>query len=87
MEEMNYRLVEKEPEGIGGGMFQHMDGMPPNAPSVAVMVDDLQAYLDKAASLGATPVMQPNEIPGGFGSLAIFNDIAGNRISLFKPPE
>ena len=68
-------------------MFQHMDNMPPNAPSVAVMVDDLQPYLDKAVSLGGTAVMQPNEIPGGFGSLAIFNDIAGNRISLFKAPE
>ena len=86
MKEMNYRLVKQEPEGIGGGIFQHMDGMPPNAPSVAVMVDDLQAYLDKAVSLGATALMQPKEIPGGFGSLAIFNDIAGNRISLFKPP-
>ena len=87
MQEMNYRLVKQEPAGIGGGIFQHMDGMPPNAPSVAVMVDDLQAYLDKAASLGATALMQPNEIPGGFGSLAIFNDIAGNRIFLFKPAE
>ncbi len=84
---MTYRLVEQEPDGIGGGIFQHMEGMPPNAPSVAVLVDDLQAYLDKAVGLGATALMQPNEIPGGFGSLAIFNDIAGNRISLFKSPE
>ncbi|MCE2438757.1 MAG: VOC family protein [Candidatus Latescibacteria bacterium] len=87
MQAMNYRLVAQEPEGIGGGIFQHRADMPPNAPSVAVMVDDLQAYLDKAVSLGATALMQPNEIPGGFGSLAIFTDIAGNRISLFKAPE
>ena len=53
MKEMNYRLVKQEPAGIGGGIFLHMDGMPPNAPSVAVMVDDLQAYLDKAVGLGA----------------------------------
>lgn len=84
---MTYRLVEQEPDGIGGGIFQHMAGMPPNAPSVAVMVDDLQAYLDKAVSLGATALMQPSEIPGGFGSLAVFNDITGNRITLFKAPE
>ena len=86
---MTYRLVQQEPDGfggngIGGGIFQHMEGMPPNAPGIAVAVDDLQAYLDKAVSLGGTALMQPNEIPGGFGSLAIFNDIAGNRISLFK---
>ena len=84
---MTYRLVEQEPDGIGGGISQHMEGMPPNAPSVTVMVDDLQAYLDKAVSLGATALMQPSEIPGGFGSLAVFNDIAGNRITLFKSPE
>lgn len=79
-----YRLVQQEPDGIGGGIFQHMEGMPPNAPGIAVAVDDLQAYLDKAVSLGGSALMQPSEIPGGFGSLAIFNDIAGNRISLFK---
>jgi len=79
-----YRLVQQEADGIGGGIFQHMEGMPPNAPGIAVAVDDLQAYLDKAVSLGGAALMQPSEIPGGFGSLASFNDIAGNRISLFK---
>ena len=84
-----YRLIQAEGDGygIGGGIFQHMEGMPPNAPGVAVAVDDLQAYLDKAESLGGTALMQPTEVPGGFGSIAVFNDIAGNRISLFKGPE
>ena len=86
-EETNYRLVQQEPGGIGGGIFQHAEGMPPNNPSIAVMVGDLQAYLDKAVSLGGSAVMAPTEIPGGFGSIAIFFDIAGNRISLFKSPE
>ena len=84
IEEANYRLVQQEGEGIGGGMFEHVEGMPPNAPSIAVAVDDLQTYLDKAVSLGGTALMQPMDIPGGFGSLAIFNDIAGNRIGMFK---
>lgn len=79
-----YRLVQQEQDGIGGGIFQHMEGMPPNTPGIAVGVDDLQAYLGKAVSLGGTVLMQPTDVPGGFGSLAIFNDIAGNRISLFK---
>ena len=51
------------------------------------MVNDLQAYLDKAVSLGGGALMPPTEVPGGFGSIAIFYDIAGNRISLFKSPE
>ncbi len=86
-EETNYRLIQQEPGGIGGGIFQHAEGMPPNNPSVAVMVSDLQAYLDKAVSLGGTALMSPTEIPGGFGAMAIFFDIAGNRISLFRSPE
>ncbi len=87
IEEANYRLIQQEGEGIGGGMFEHTEGMPPNAPSIAVAVDDLQTYLDKAVSLGGTALMQPMDIPGGFGSLAIFNDIAGNRIGMFSSPE
>ena len=86
-EEANYRLVQQESGGIGGGIFQHTEGMPPNHPSVAVMVDDLQAYFDKAVSLGGSALMPPMEVPGGFGSMAIFYDIAGNRITLFKSTE
>ena len=84
IEQANYRIIQQEGYGIGGGMFEHTEGMPPNAPSVAIAVDDPQAYLDKAVSLGGTALMQPTPVPGGFGTLAIFNDIAGNRISLFK---
>ena len=87
IEQTNYRLVQQEPDGIGGGIFEHTEGMPPNEPGIAVQVDDLQAYLDKAVSLGGTALMQPMDIPGGFGSMAIFYDIAGNRISLFKSPD
>ena len=83
----NYRLVQQESGGIGGGIFQHTEDMPPNHPSVAVMVDDLQEYFDKAVSLGGKALMSPAELPGGFGKIAIFYDIAGNRITLFKSPE
>lgn len=83
----NYRLVQQESGGIGGGIFQHSKDMPPNHPSVAVMVDDLQEYFDKAVSLGGKALMLPAELPGGFGKIAIFYDIAGNRITLFKSPE
>ena len=86
-EEANYRIIQQESGGIGGGVFQHTEDMPPNHPSVAVLVNDLQAYLDKAVSLGGSALMPPTELPGGFGSIAIFNDIAGNRIALFKSPE
>ena len=32
LEDANYRLVQQESGGIGGGIFQHTDGMPPNNP-------------------------------------------------------
>lgn len=86
-ETMKYRLVQAEEGGIGGGIFEHEEGMPPNHPAVAVEVDDLQAYLDKAVGLGCSVLMQPVEIQCGFGSIAIFYDIAGNRITLYKSPE
>ena len=84
---MAYRFVQQEAEGIGGGIFQHGEGMPPNTPSVGVVVDDLQAYLDKAVGLGGESMMPPTDLPGGFGAIAIFYDIAGNRITLFKSAE
>lgn len=86
-EAMKYRIIQQDAEGIGigGGMFEHTPEMPPNAPSIGIQVDDLQAYLDKAVGLGGTAMMQPMDIPGGFGAIAIFYDIAGNRITLFKP--
>ena len=83
-EEANYRLIKVESGGIGGGIFEHTEGMPPNHPSIAVMVDDLQAYLDRAVSLGGHALIHPTELPGEFGSIAVFFDAAGNRISLFK---
>ena len=43
--------------------------------------------VDKAVSLGGSALMPPTEIPGGFGSIAIFYDIDGNRIALFKSRE
>ena len=86
-EAMRYRIMPPPADGygIGGGMFEHTPEMPPNTPSIGVQVDDLQAYLDKAVGLGGMAMMQPMDIPGGFGAIAIFYDIAGNRITLFKP--
>jgi predicted enzyme related to lactoylglutathione lyase len=48
-----------------------------------VMVDDLQAYLDKAVSLGGTVMFPPMEIPGGGGHIAMFADPEGHPIGLY----
>jgi predicted enzyme related to lactoylglutathione lyase len=46
-----------------------------------VQVDDLQAALDKAESLGGKTVMAPDQVPGG-PALAMFADPEGNVIGL-----
>ena len=51
-----------------------------------VSVDDLQAYLDKAESIGGKTVTPPTEIPGVV-TYAFFADPDGNVIGLVKEDE
>ena len=48
-----------------------------------VQVDDVQAYLDKAAALGGKTLVPPVAIPNG--AFAWFSDPEGNVIGLWKP--
>ena len=54
--------------------------MPPNYLMVYITVDDLQACLDKAESLGGETLVTPFEMPGGMGQIAVFRDPDGNTI-------
>jgi hypothetical protein len=47
-----------------------------------VEVDDVQAYLDKAAALGGKTLVPPIKIPTG--TFAWFSDLDGNTIGLLK---
>lgn len=80
--ELDYTLVEPGgPGGIGGGIMTS----PIDRPYVIfyVQVDDLQASLDKAESLGGKTVVPPTPIPN-VGAFAIFSDPDGNHIGLYK---
>ena len=79
---MNYGMVEGGEGGIGGGLAGSQDGRP--ALTVYVDVDDRQATLDKAKSLGGEVVMPPMEVPGGL-TIAQFNDPDGNVVGILKP--
>ena len=73
---MDYGLVDTQAEGgINGGIAQAQE--PATRVTVYVQVDDLQAYLDKAESLGGKTLMPPTEIPG-IVTLAMFADPEGN---------
>ena len=69
--------------GIGGGLVQCSPPMPPNYTAFYVQVDDVQAALDKAGSMGATTLLPPTPIPG-IGTMGMFSDPDGNAIGLFK---
>ena len=80
---IDYGVVDTHSKGINGGVT-----VSPTAPMVTfyVSVDDLQAYLDKAESIGGKTVTPPTEIPGVV-TYALFADPDGNVIGLFKEDE
>lgn len=79
---MQYGMVDTGGEGINGGIMQSPPGAPPYL-TIYVSVDDLQAYLDKAVSLGGTALVPPTPIPN-VGAFAMFQDPDGNTVGLFK---
>ncbi len=64
--------------GIGPSMGQGDTGV-----KVYIRVDDLAAYLDRAEQLGGERLDEPTELPGEYGSFAIFADPDGNPVGLW----
>lgn len=85
VEEMNYGLVDPgAPDGIPGGIGQADEN---NTAGIVLYaaVDDAQAALEKAESLGGKIEVPPYEIPG-YGLMALFRDPEGNRVGLWQRP-
>jgi predicted enzyme related to lactoylglutathione lyase len=79
---MSYGIVDTRDEGINGGIAAS-DG-PPRV-TFYVRVDDINAYLKKAESLGGKTVMPRTEgIPDAV-TLALFSDLDGLTIGLVEP--
>jgi predicted enzyme related to lactoylglutathione lyase len=86
MTEMNYGMVDTGVKmGINGGIGQTD---PNGSPSSVfyVQVEDIQAHLDKAVSLGGRIVVPLTEIPS-MVTFAHFADPEGNIIGLVKGPQ
>lgn len=77
---MNYGLVHTnaEDKGIDGGIAEGDARV-----NVVIEVDDLQAYLDRAVSLGGEVVTPVTEIPN-MVTFAEFRDPAGNLLGIAK---
>jgi predicted enzyme related to lactoylglutathione lyase len=79
--ELGYWLVEQEQEGIGGGIGRTQNGADQGHVTFYVRVDDPQAALDKAASLGGKTVMPVTSIPNVV-TFALFTDPEGNMVGV-----
>jgi uncharacterized protein len=81
--DMTYTLL-KVGEGTGGGMMKQMIPGAPSAWLAYVQVDDLEAATKKAKSLGATIMMEMQEVPN-MGWFTIFVDPTGAPLAMWKP--
>jgi predicted enzyme related to lactoylglutathione lyase len=79
MDAMPYTTIDTGGEGIPGGIGSAPEGDAGHV-TFYVRVDDLEAALAKAESLGATKIMGPMDIPSG--QIALFADPEGRRIGL-----
>jgi len=70
-------------EGIQGHITS-LGHEPHNYVNVYAHVDDLQAHLDQAESLGGKTVIPPTDVPGA-GTFAWLSDPEGTMIGLWKP--
>jgi len=78
--DLGYWTVEKEGEGIGGGIGASQDGGA-GLVTFYVSVDDIQGALDTAESLGGKVVQPVMTIPNVV-TLALFADPEGHVIGL-----
>ena len=68
---------------IGGGIAEAEGEDDAGGTTIYLKVDDLQAYLDRAASLGGTVLVPPTPLPGGYGAFAMFADPEGRAVGLW----
>ena len=73
-------------ENTGGGIRANN---PPEVPGSIpyVEVSDIKRSYDKAVKAGATPMMPPEEIPGGMGWIAIVQAPGGPAIGFWGQPK
>ena len=69
---------------IGGGIGPSAGASDPVGVKIYLRVDDLETYLSRAEELGGKRVGEPVDLPGDFGTIAIFTDPDGNQVGLWK---
>ncbi|HKE96393.1 MAG TPA: VOC family protein [Povalibacter sp.] len=81
---LGYRTVDTQsPDGIGGGIWP----APAGAHSMVqlfIEVDDVDAHLDKAVSLGAKIIVPKSALPDG-DTMAVVLDPTGLPFGIYRP--
>jgi predicted enzyme related to lactoylglutathione lyase len=65
--------------GMGASMAPGDTGV-----KIYMRVDDLSTYLQKAQDLGAKVLVEPQDLAGGWGTIAVVSDPDGNPVGLWK---
>lgn len=69
-------------DAVGGGIGASSEPGDTGV-KIYVRVDDLEAYLARAESLGGKRVLPPTPLPGDFGTIAVLTDPDGNQVGLW----
>jgi len=85
---LNYSMIDTNPEhryatpgaGIPGGIMPSPSGSP--GLTFYVQVDNLEAALARAHSLGASTVVPPTKLPVAGARFAVISDLEGNELGL-----
>ncbi len=78
-----YTMINVGDDGTGGGIQQHPTPGAPSQWTPYILVDDIKASTDKAASLGGKIMMGATEIPN-MGWFSIVQDPTGAVFGLWK---
>ncbi len=82
----DYAMFDTGEGTLTGGGFDRKDKIMPGNIIIYILVDDINAMLEKALKLGAKKVKEKTEIPNT-GWYGLFTDLDGNTIGLFTPKE
>ena len=80
----DYAIFSTGEGQLSEGGLDRKDKITPGNIIIYILVDDINAMLEKAEKLGAKKVKEKTEIPN-VGWFGLFTDLDGNTIGLFTP--
>jgi len=79
----DYAMFKTPNDELGGGLMVEKEVHAGQSPCVYILVDKIEPYLDKAATLGGGVCVPKTEIPG-MGWFAILSDPDKNGVGIFE---